>query len=136
MIKLTLFTLSIFLAQVSFAQNIFIGKTISDVKDAYYTVKKENFFQGKNKQTKESYLVIKIMGIDKFSGNFDKEGKCYEHSTEISYKDIPLVKANIKKGGCTYDEKEERFFNATKTIYFQIEKRDQLYYLLCKKIVK
>ena len=134
--KLILLSVSIFFAQLSIAQNIFIGKTISDVKDVYYTATKENFFQGKNKETKESFFIIKVMGIDKFRGTFDKEGKCFEHSTEITYKDIPLVKANIKKSGWTYDEKEEKFLNPTKTIFFQVTKEDKLYYLLCKKITK
>ncbi|HXA00952.1 MAG TPA: hypothetical protein VNW99_03130 [Cytophagaceae bacterium] len=131
-----LFTFSIFLVHTGFGQNIFIGKTVSDVKDAYYTAKKENFFQGKNKGTKESYLVIKVMGINKFSATFDRTGKCYEHSTEIKYKDIPLVKGNIKNMGWSYNEKEEKFFNTIKTIYFQVVKEGQLYYLVCKRVIK
>jgi hypothetical protein len=134
--KIILLFIAAFFSQISVGQNIFIGKTISDVKEAYYTAKKENFFQGKNKETKESFFIIKVMGVDKFRGSFDKAGKCFEHSTEISYKDIPLVKSNIKKIGWAYDEKEEKFLNPTKTIYFQVVKEDQLYYLICKKIKK
>jgi hypothetical protein len=94
--------LLLFSAFSGYSQHVFIGKSISDVKDAYYSVPKESFFQGKNKETKEAYLVIKVRGVDKFSGTFDKSGKCYQHTTEIAEKDINPATANLKKMGYTY----------------------------------
>jgi|ADGO01.1.fsa_nt_gi hypothetical protein len=101
----------------AYTQRSFIGQTKKQVREFWELHISINYFHEGTYDNGEAYFDIMAgnIGAPTFSATFDKEtGKCYKHDQEISFDDISVMQARLKKAGFTYQK--DRWVNPQKII--------------------
>ena len=76
---------------------VFIGQSKSQIKDFWSTKISSVYFQ----DSEEEAFVIMVdnVGVPEFQSIFNERGKCIRHQTKISFNDISVIIARLKKVG-------------------------------------
>jgi TonB family protein len=98
--------------------NVFIGKTKAQIKDFWATKISSIYFN----DTEEDVFIIMVgnVGTPAFQAIFNEKGKCTSHQTAISFKDISVMLARLKKAGYKHDETTDIWIDPTKKISAKI----------------
>jgi len=98
--------------------NVFIGKTKVQIKDFWSTKISSIYF---DESIEELFIIMEgNAGVPSFQAIFNEKGKCRSHQTSISFVDISIIQARLKKMGYHYDEETSKWLDPTKKICAKI----------------
>ena len=98
--------------------NVFIGQTKTQIKNFWSTKISSVYF----KDTEEEAFVIMVgdAGPPEFQAIFDEKGKCTSHQTKISFNDISVVIARLKKANYKLVDNTDTWVDVSKKISCKI----------------
>jgi hypothetical protein len=96
---------------------IFIGQTKAQVIDYWSTRVSSLYF---NEYGESVFIIMKGKSDPEFEAEFDEKGKCFSHYSKITFSEISIMSARLKKAGFIYNSKTESYNNATKKISAKI----------------
>jgi len=105
---------NLFIGQV----NVFIGQSKPQIKDFWATKISSVYFQDSEQEA--FIIMVDNAGVPEFQALFNEKGKCVSHQTKISFKDISIIIARLKKASYKYDKNSDTWIDASRKILCKI----------------